>query len=404
MNKNSFIRPVFTKILERINEPRKFIQVLQGPRQVGKTTLVQQLVKHLSIPCHYASADESMLNQESWLEQQWRKARFLANHLDKHHQNSAVLLILDEIQKIDNWSGVVKLLWDADTQHNNNIKVILLGSSDWIMQQGLTESLAGRFETIAITHWSYTEMRQAFGFSLADYIYFGGYPGAADLIHDELRWQNYILNSLIDTTISRDILLMTRIDKPALLKKLFEFGCHYSSQEISLQKILGQLQEKGNATTISHYLDLLAAAGILCGLEKYSSKVVTKKSSSPKLQVYNTALISAVKQIRKQDLFSKPEILGRHVESAVAAHLLNTSRLYNIGVYYWRDANYEIDYVISDGTNTLGIEVKSGLQKHSSGYVKFKENFPNAKTMMISDSTITLEEFLSFDAGYWLNM
>ncbi|MCD4670558.1 MAG: AAA family ATPase, partial [Actinomycetia bacterium] len=246
-------RPIYSKILKRIKEKRQFIQVLAGPRQVGKTTLARQIINDYKSPIHYASADEPTLRDRSWLNQQWDIARLKI----AEEKKSVALLIIDEVQKVSGWSETVKRLWDEDTANKTNLKVILLGSSPLLMQKGLTESLAGRFETIPVMHWSFAEMRDCFNIALERYIYFGGYPGAARLIINRQRWRQYILDSLIETTISRDILLMTRVDKPALLRRLFHLGCEYSGQILSYQKMIGQLQDAGNTTTLAHYLELL---------------------------------------------------------------------------------------------------------------------------------------------------
>src|SRR6202453_4635140 len=279
---------IHNELLKRLKEKRRFVQVLAGPRQVGKTTVVRQVMEASQIPAHYASADEPGLRDRTWLEQQWDIARLKAGE-----NKSGALLVLDEIQKVAHWSTVVKLLWDADTHSGVPLKVVFLGSSPLLIQSGLTESLAGRFEVIAVPHWSFTEMQEAFGWTVEQYIYFGAYPGAAELISDPERWRRYILDSLIETTISRDILLLTRVDKPALLRPLFQLGCAYSGQILSYQKMTGQLTDAGNTTTLAHYLDLLQGAGMLAGLAKYARGQVRQRGSSPKLQVLNTALMSA---------------------------------------------------------------------------------------------------------------
>jgi len=186
-----FQRPYYSKIKQRLGLQRKFIQVLMGPRQVGKTTLVRQLLENYRFPWHYASADEA--TQPLWLQQQWETIRIKASS----NGSKEALLVIDEIQKIPDWSNLVKIQWDKDSFDNLPIKLILLGSSQLMLQKGLSESLAGRFEVIYLPHWSYGEMKQAFGFSCQDYIWFGGYPGPADLISDEDRWNEYIRHSLI---------------------------------------------------------------------------------------------------------------------------------------------------------------------------------------------------------------
>ena len=264
-----FERPVLSLALRRAAEPRRFIQVLAGPRQVGKTTLARQVMAAIDLPSHYASADDPAVRDRTWLDQQWALARLRA----REHRRGA-LLVLDEVQKIPGWADLVKLLWDEDTADRTRLRVFLLGSSPLLVGSGLSESLAGRFETIPVSHWSFAEMRDAFGWDLDRYIYFGGYPGAAQLVRDEQRWRAYILDSLVETSISRDVLLLTRVDKPALLRQLFQLACTYSGQVLSYTKMLGQLQDAGNTTTLAHYLELLAGAGMVTGLAKYSGSQV----------------------------------------------------------------------------------------------------------------------------------
>jgi len=297
-----FERPHLQQIIKRMEEPRKFIHVIFGPRQVGKTTLVNQMVKKYSFGSLVVSADAIDAYNTYWLEQQWELARIKLTQSG----GEEFLLVVDEIQKIDNWSEKVKSLWDQDTKNNLPLKVIVLGSSRLLIQQGLTESLAGRFETTFMSHWSYSEMLAAFGWNEKQYVYFGGYPGAASLISDQQRWKQYVRESLIETSISKDILMLTRVDKPALMKRLFELSCTYSGQILSYNKMLGQLRDAGNTTTLSHYLTLLRTAGLVTGIEKYSSNIIRKKSSSPKFQVYNTALISALSNESFEDALQNP--------------------------------------------------------------------------------------------------
>src|SRR6058998_4018897 len=289
------------------------MQVVTGARQVGKTTLVTQVVERARLPYVFASADEPTLRGSAWIDAQWEAARL---RLRDSGQGGA-LLVLDEVQKVPHWSEAVKRLWDADTRARRPLKVVLLGSAPLLVQRGLTESLAGRFEVLHLPHWSFTEMRAAFGFSLEEYVYFGGYPGAASLVREPDRWRRYILDALIETTIARDVLLLTRVDKPALLRRLFELGCRYSGQVLSYSKMLGQLHDAGNTTTLAHYLELLGGAGLLVGLAKFSGRAVRQRGSSPKLQVLNTALMSAQSGLSLEEARAEPEFWGRIVESAV---------------------------------------------------------------------------------------
>lgn len=391
-------RPIYNEIFKRINEKRRFVEVLCGPRQVGKTTLVRQIMDESNIPAHYASADEPTLQDRAWLNQQWDIARLKISDKD-----SQALLIIDEIQKVAGWSETVKRLWDEDTLKDTNLKVILLGSSPLLMQKGLTESLAGRFEIIPITHWSFKEMNSCFNLGVEQYIYYGGYPGSIDLIANPRRWAQYINDSLIETTIARDILLMNRVDKPALLRKLFQIGCQYSGQILSYQKIVGQLQDAGNTTTLSHYLELLGAAGLLTGLEKYYGQLHRKKASSPKLLVLNTALMSAMSGISFDDAIKDRQYWGRLTESAIGAHLLNSSKGKDINVYYWLHRNREVDFVIQAGKTLVAIEVKSSKKEFIlNGMQEFSKTFNTERQLLVGGQGIDIQEFLLNPIEKWI--
>jgi predicted AAA+ superfamily ATPase len=385
----------------RLTEPRRFLQVVAGARQVGKTTLVGQVLSRLDIPNVFVSADEPTVGDTAWLAAQWERGRLAAAEGGK----TSSVLVLDEVQKIPRWSETVKRLWDEDSRARRPLKVVLLGSAPLLMQQGLTESLAGRFEVVHLPHWSYAEMRAAFGFSLEDYLYFGGYPGAAPLIKDPQRWKRYLLDSLIETTIARDVLLMTRVDKPALLRRLFELGCRYSGQVLSYTKMLGQLQDAGNTTTLAHYLELLAGAGMLTGLQKYAGRSVRQRGSSPKLQVLNTALMTAQSSLSPEEARSDREFRGRLVESAVGAHLANAAASGTCDLFYWREQNQEVDFVIRAGRTVLAIEVKSGRAPDAfSGLAAFSEAFKPKRTLLVGADGISLDEFLTKPVEHWLQV
>lgn len=388
-----FEHPYLKLVKERIKEPRKFIQVILGPRQVGKTTMVTQLLSKISTPCLYESADAILPTNNTWLMQVWESARLSM----KASGATEFLLVIDEIQKIDNWSEVVKQQWDRDTLENVNIKVILLGSSRLLIQKGLTESLAGRFETLYLGHWSYSHMQQAFGWSIEQYVYFGGYPGSAILIGDQERWKNYVNDSLIETSISKDILMLTRVDKPALLKRLFELGSLYSGQILSFTKILGQLQDSGNTTTLANYLKLLSDCGLLGGLEKYSGDVIRKRASSPKFQVYNNALITSQSNDTYEQTVVNPKLWGRLVESAVGAHLINHSISERYNLYYWREGNNEVDFILEKGNRVIGLEVKSGMKAHNAGINIFAQRFQPQKVLLVGTGGIPYEQFLKIN-------
>ncbi len=388
-----FERAHLHTLIKRTREPRKFLQVIMGPRQVGKTTLVTQLTARVKMDHLFVSADAVAATNSTWLEQQWEAARIKL----EQGESKEFLLIIDEIQKIPNWSETVKWLWDSDTRNHVNLKVILLGSSRLLLQQGLTESMAGRFESTYMGHWSYAEMRDAFGWDASQYVWFGGYPGAATLIEEEPRWKSYITESLIETSISKDILMLTRVDKPALMKRLFELGCLYSGQILSFNKILGQLKDAGNTTTLSHYLSLLDTAGLLAGIAKFTPDVIRQRSSSPKFQVHNTALISAQRNDLFKEAVAKPVEWGRMVESAVGAHLINYGHTEKFNVYYWREGEAEVDFVIERKVRVIGLEIKSGEAGSTSAMSAFKSKFNPDKVLLVGNKGLPWQDFLQLN-------
>lgn len=380
-------------LIKRMKEPRRFIQVLMGPRQVGKTTMIIQLLDHLKSGYIFETADAIPASNSLWLEQVWESARLKMDQ----HPDEDFLLVIDEIQKINNWSEIIKSLWDEDTNTGRKLKLILLGSSRLLMQQGLTESLAGRFESTYLGHWSFSEMHGAFGWTVEQFVWFGGYPGSAELITDEERWKNYVANALIETSISKDILMLTRVDKPALMKRLFELGCLYSGQILSLTKVQGQLQDAGNTTTLSHYLSLLDKAGLLAGLEKYAADIIRKRSSSPKFQVHNTALISAQRNEFFEEIKAQPAKWGRMVESAIGAHFVNAAPVAGFNVYYWRHRNEEVDFVLEKRGKIVALEVKTGADDNTSGMKAFKDQFNPEKILLIGKKGLPWQELLKMN-------
>lgn len=394
-----FARSQATELIGRLAEPRRFIQVVAGARQVGKTTLVGQVAERSGLPSRYASADEPTLRDTEWIEEQWEAARLLADESGKH----GALLILDEVQKADRWSETVKHLWDADARAGRQLKVVLLGSAPLLVQRGLTESLAGRFEILHLPHWSFSEMRDAFGWTLEQYLFYGAYPGAAPLIGRPERWSRYIRDALIETTISRDVLLFSRVDKPALLRRLFELGCAYSGQILSYTKMVGQLQDAGNTTTLAHYLDLLAGAGMLAGLPKYAGGAARRRASSPKLQVLNTALMTTQAGVSIAEARRDREYWGRLVESAVGSHLANAAATGVCELFYWRDRNREVDFVVRAGKQLTAIEVKSARSRDTlPGMAAFADAFRPTRKLLVGGDGIDLEEFLSKPVAHWV--
>jgi uncharacterized protein len=395
----AFSRAQSVVLARRLRETRRFIQVIAGPRQVGKSTLVGQVVAASGLAARSVSADEPTLRGPEWLEQQWEAARLTAGEAGRR----GAVLVLDEVQKIPGWSETVKRLWDEDTRAGSRLKVILLGSAPLLISGGLTESLAGRFELLHLPHWSFTEMQTAFRWSVDQYVYFGGYPGSAPLVREPARWTRYILDSLIETAISRDVLLLSRVDKPAVLRRLFELGCKYSGQILSYTKMLGQLHDSGNSTTLAHYLELLAGAGMLTGLQKFAGQEVRQRGSSPKLQVLNTALMSAQSGLTLKEAQADREYWGRLVESAVGAHLANAAATGTCEVFYWRDRNQEVDFILRAGRSVTAIEVKSARARDAhSGLNAFSEAFKPQRKLLVGGDGIALEDFLSRPVEFWI--
>ena len=390
-----FDRTQLATLNTRLRQPRRFLQILAGPRQVGKTTLARQAMGAFAGEAHYATADLPAAPDAGWIVQQWRIARLIS-------ARRSTVLVLDDVHKVPRWSDTVKMLWDEDSMSGSTLQVVLLGSSQFLLQQGLSESLAGRFELIRVPHWSFAEMREAFGWDAERFVYFGGYPGAAALVEDEFRWRSYVLDAIVEPTLSRDVLQLTRIDKPALLRRLFVLGCMYSGQVLSYQKMIGQLQDVGNTTTLAHYLQLLGGAWMLTGLDKYAGDIARSRAASPKLLALNTALVSAQLGGDFSSTRNNGELWGRLVESAVGAHLCNTAPS-GMKVSYWRERNLEVDFVLSLGGKTCPIEVKSGRNKGAlAGLRVFANSFKTSPGVVVGTGGVPLDLFLTTPPEAWL--
>ena len=393
----SFLRPQAAVLARRLREPRRFIQVVAGPRHVGKTTLVQQVTSASPLPVRFASADEPTLRGRHWIEEQWEASR-----LQLRGAQRGGVLVLDEIQKVAGWSEAVKRLWDEDSRASRRLKVVLLGSAPLLVERGLSESLTGRFEVLHLRHWSFGEMKAAFGWSLDEYLFYGGYPGAAPLVKEPDRWAGYVKNSLVETTISRDVLLLSRVDKPALLRRVFELACRYSGQVLSYTKMLGQLQDAGNTTTLAHYLELLEGAGMVAGLRKFAGDAARTRGSSPKLQVLNTALLTAPSGLKLSEARADRAWWGRLTESAVGAHLANSAACGACELFYWRERNREVDFVARSGRALTAIEVKTGrLRDALPGMQAFGTAFRPKRKLLIGADGVPLIEFLSKPVEHW---
>ena len=423
-------RPQEELLKARLSEPVHFINLLAGPRQVGKTTIIRDIIDQNPAQGYYISVDDEpaithdiynlntapsiisppQKKDGSWLQFQWQEARNQAAKWLKSNQITnadnqfkAFIFAIDEVQKIEQWSDIVKGLWDADRANGVPMHVVLLGSAPLLMQKGFSESLAGRYETIAVSHWGFTEMQQAFDFNLEQYIYFGGYPGSAWLVKEEKRWRRYVKDSLIQPNIEKDILQMVRIKNPMLLKQLFELGCHYSGMELSLTKMIDAINEAKHTETLADYLHLLAEAKLLTGLNKYAAQEVRKRNSAPKLNVFNTALMSAIQDYSFVEAQADRSYWGRLVESCVGAHLLNTCDE-DTKLYYWRESNKEVDFILAKGKKLTAIEVKSAPNPVlSKGLDLFGQKYSHARKILVGNGGVASAEFLSHPAEYWLD-
>ena len=419
----TYLRPLVPRLIDLLTEvgPMRLVAVT-GPRQTGKTTIVLQAREELErsgLRCWYVAVDDPTPGKPpfdtappeaapllpgrapgpEWLVSTWNRARAAANRSPR-----GLVLALDEVQRIRNWSGIIKGLWDGDRRTGCPLRVVILGSAPWAMLTGIHESLAGRFDPFPVMHWSLEEMQRAFGVTLDEYIFFGGYPGAAIHIRDATRWRGHIRYAIMDPVIERDILSLTRVEKPSLMRALMDLAPNYSGQVVSYRKLQGQLDDAGNTTTLARYLDLLADAGLITGLQKYSAKPYLSKRSTPKLNVLNTAVMTAgyaypFKRVRDDGAF-----WGQLCESAVGAHLHNTlppDRI--VQLRYWRDEAREVDFVLASGRRVLAIEVKSGRRRgRIAGLEAFEGRFPGAKRLVVGTGGVPLNEFLSEPADFWL--
>ena len=388
-----FKRQQASVLLSRIGEPRRFIQVIAGARQVGKSTMVKQVVNELTVPHLLTTAEDAPDKNPQWIRYVWQQAR-QSMRLNNYPE---FLLVIDEIHKLDNWSEVVKAEWDADSMRDVNIKVILLGSSRLLIKDGLNESLAGRYEIIEMEHWSYNEMREAFGMTVEQYIYYGGYPGAFSLISDEKRWRKYMHDAIIEPAITKDVLTTKRVLKPALLRQLFLLGCSYSGELLSFNKILGQLQDAGNTATLANYLQLLDESKLLAGLQQYAADDARKYKSVPKYQVYNSGLLSATSSLNFTDAYLDPQQWGRWVETAVGAYLINHADRLEYKLYFWRHDGNEVDFILQSSRKLVAIEVKSGRRQNNQGLPMFCEQFHPDVELVVGGEAFSLEHFLSLD-------
>ena len=390
-----FERKHLQVLLSRMAEPRRRMQIVMGPRQVGKSTMVQQFTRQTTVPVDLFAADNVPRSDTRWISNRWQESRM---KMDLHGEEERILII-DEIQKIEGWSEQVKKEWDEDTRSQRNLKVILLGSSRVLLQKGLEESLEGRFEALKMGYWEWQEMHDAFGFTMEEYIYFGGFPGLAPDIRDEDRWRDLMESSIISPILSRDILEIDEIRNPALLRQVFELACMESAKELSLTKMQGSMNS-GSVPTIKNYLDILDKTMTVRPLGKYSPSPVTEKRSVPKMQVYNSGFRNRYDLFSFDEARANPAEWGRQVESAVGAHLANRSILDNFELLYWRnDKRQECDYVLKKGQALIAVEVKSSRVDDLSGFEKFKDLYADriSEAFIVGPEGLPLEDFFNLD-------
>lgn len=371
--KEPIILPIINELEANLEAKNPFIQVILGPRQVGKTTSVLHYIeKNYREYSHYVSADTVFQSSSLWIREAWQEATI-----------SNKILVIDEVQKIPNWAEAIKSLWDEGKKNKKIIKCILLGSSSLEIQRGLTESLAGRFQLIRAYHWNYFESHLGYGLSFDEYLKFGGYPGSYPLISNQEGFSQYVKNSIVEAVIEKDILLNQTVKSPALFKQAFDLLSSYPAQEISYTKLLGQLQNKGNTELIKYYLKLYEGAFLVKVLEKFSTNKLKIRSSSPKI----LPLAPVFYFLNIQDDYRDNE-KGRVFELIVGAQLVRTG----CELFYWREGSDEVDYVLKKGRKIWAIEVKSGSHHNSKGLEKFKALFPEAKQVII-----TFENYQKFE-------
>ena len=366
----------FIKVLKANLASSHLIQVVQGPRQTGKTTGVLHFLKSQKKIFHYVSADGVLGNGLSWILNEWQKA------CDK----KAAYFVVDEIQKITDWPGVIKQIGDKNARSAKPIQFILLGSSSLQIQKGLTESLAGRYQIVPVHHWNFLESKKLVPkMTLEQFLEVGGYPGSYRFLKNHDTFTNYIKQSIVEPVLHIDLLSFSRIQKPALFKQVFEILCHYPAQEISYTKLLGQIQDKGNTDLIKTYISFYERAFLFKSLQKFSARPVKIKSSSPKVLPLSPCF----------SLFGHSNnLLPRVFEATVGAQLLRLPG----ELYYWREKNKEVDFVFRYKKTTYAIEVKWGNKKNSSGMDVFLKKFKTAVPVFINRNNY--ESFLSHTSHF----
>jgi predicted AAA+ superfamily ATPase len=367
-------------LLTRLQEPAPGrIQLLTGPRQVGKTTLLLEIASQFGDAAIYAAGDEPDAALPGFWERRWTDAEARA-------QRGTAVLLLDEIHHLSDWAKRLKGYWDRQHRRRTPIHVVATGSSALRVTTGSRESLAGRFERMVLSHWSAASLASAFQLSAREaalnLVQFGSYPGAVELNGDPARWRAYLRDAVIEPAIGRDLLALGAIRRPALLRQVFAVAAGSPAQIVSLQKLQGQLQDKGALETVAHYLALLQDAYLVAPLERFSTRTDRRRAAPPKLVTLNNALLSAMHPDGPPDPAREPERFGFWVENACLAFGVNQGQR----VTYWREEPLEIDAVFEGSWGEWAIEVKTGRfdAQALKGLLEFCRRNPKVTPLVIS--------------------
>lgn len=390
-------RAVVAELRKRLQASPNLLQVVVGPRQVGKTTALEQVIEGWSGGAHFATADLPAPPDAAWIQAQWAVAR-----REAQKRRGSTLLVLDEIQKVPRWSEVVKAELDDDRRHRRPLRAVVLGSAALSVARGASESLAGRFETHFVPHWSAPECERAFRWDLDRWLYFGGYPSAAPLTKSHARWADYVRGALIEPVVTRDVLQLAQVAKPALLRRLLMAATAAPAEVVSLTKLLGQLQDAGNVVTLAHYLELLGSSFVVSGLQRWSPERARLRASPPKLVFWSNTFVTASAAEGFREARARPERWGRLVENAVGAQLLVAARQHGFELWYWRHGNDEVDYVVEQGRRVWAIEVKSGRPRAASGLAAFTRRYPAARAVVVGSGGLALDDFFGGSPREWL--
>jgi predicted AAA+ superfamily ATPase len=390
-------------LTRRLAEPAPGrIQLLAGPRQVGKTTLLLEIAEALGRRALYAAADAP----EAALPGFWE--RLLARAEDVAAAEGRAVVLLDEAHLLHDWAGHLKGIWDRFRRRRTPVHVVATGSSSLHLAAGSRESLAGRFERITLAHWSASSIADAFHLAPEDaaelLVRMGSYPGAYPLRQDVPRWSAYVRDAILEPAIGRDILALAAVRRPALLRQVFAVAASSPAQIVSLQKIQGQLQDAGAIETVAHYLALLEEAFLVAPIPKFSVRTARRRAAPPKLVTLNNALVAVMDPQGIAQAGRDPGRFGSWVENACLAHAWSSGQR----VSYWREEPLEVDGVLEGSWGSWAIEVKTGAFRPSEleGLLELVRRHPGLRPLVVCDDAgrapaeragvpaITWQEFL----------